>query len=362
MKRFTIPALAAVAMAGALSATMTPVSAQSRAKATNVPTIPHEAVPGFFKNPPGIYTGENMGISTDSKGNIYIYHRAGETRLFQYDPTGKFVREIGRNNYGSSFAHSVRVDAQDNIWVVDEGTDTLVKFNPAGQIVMTIGRREDPVGSLANMPGQGIFHGRNENYRFGRETDVAWDQQGNIFVSDGYNDARVVKFDKNGKFVKAVGKRGPGNLEFNTPHSIATDFQGNVYVGDRGNARVTVLDNDLNLKANYDQTGNPWAVCVSGGPGPKNPGKQYLYVSNSWPDSAPAAQAEYTGEVYKMELDGTIIGKFGKGGKAVGEFSTIHQMDCRDPNTIFTAEINNWRSQKILLKPTATPSRTSGAN
>jgi hypothetical protein len=229
----------------------------------------------------------------------------------------------------------------------------LVKFNQAGQIIMTIGRREDPIGSLSNMPGQGVFHGRNEKYRFGRETDVAWDQQGNIFVSDGYFDGRVVKFDKNGKFIKAVGKRGPGNLEFNTPHSIATDFQGNVYVGDRGNARVQVLDNDLNFKAAYDQTGNPWAVCVSGGPGPKNPGKQYLYVSNSWPDSAPAAQAEYTGEVYKMELDGTIIGKFGKGGKAVGEFSTIHQMDCRDPNTIYTAEINNWRSQKILLKPSA---------
>jgi len=359
MKRFTVSLLTALAVAGGLSLTLSPLAAQSRAKAVNVPVIPHEAVPGFFKNPPGIYTGENMGISTDSKGNIYIYHRAGETRLFQYDPTGKFVKEIGRNNYGESFAHSVRVDAQDNIWTVDEGTDMLVKFSPAGQVLMTIGRREDPLGSLGNMPGQGIFHGRNEKYRFGRETDVAWDQQGNIFVADGYFDARVVKFDKNGRFVKAVGKQGPGNLEFNTPHSIATDFQGNVYVGDRGNARVQVLDNDLNFKANYDQVGNPWAVCVSGGPGPKNPGKQYLYVSNSWPDSAPAAQAEYTGEVYKMELDGTIVGKFGKGGKAVGEFSTIHQMDCRDPNTIYTAEINNWRAQKILLKPTATPSRTS---
>ena len=88
-------------------------------------------------------------------------------------------------------------------------------------------------------------------------------------------------------------------------------------------------------------------------PGPKNPGKQYLYVSNSWPDSAPAAAAEFTGEVYKMELDGTIIGKFGTAGKAAGEFATIHQMDCRDPDVIYTAEINNWRSQKILLKPQA---------
>ena len=129
---------------------------------------------------------------------------------------------------------------------------------------------------------------------------------------------------------------------------------GDVYVGDRGNQRVQVLDNDLNWKANYTNVGNPWAVCVSGGPGPKNPGKQYLYVSNSWPDSAPAGPAEFTGEVYKMELDGTIIGKFGRAGKAAGQFATIHQMDCRDPDVIYTAEINNWRSQKILLKPQAT--------
>ena len=147
----------------------------------------------------------------------------------------------------------------------------LVKFSPEGKVLMTIGRREDPLASLCNMPGGGIFHGRNEKYRFGRQTDVAWDQQGNIFVSDGYFDARVVKYDKNGRFVKAVGKRGNGNLEFNTPHSIATDFQGNVYVGDRGNARVQVLDNDLNWKANYTNVGNPWARVRLGWPGPEEP-------------------------------------------------------------------------------------------
>jgi sugar lactone lactonase YvrE len=331
-----------------------PVSAQSRATATNVPVIPHEAVANFFKHPPGIYTGENMGIATNSKGGIYVYHRAYETRLFEYAPTGQFVREIGRNNYGFAFAHSVRVDAEDNVWAVDEGTDMLVKLSPAGKVLLTIGRREDPVAMLANMPGGGSFHGRNAKYRFGRETDVAFDQQGNVFVSDGYFDARVVKYDRTGRFVKAVGTRGNGNLQFNTPHSIATDFQGNVYVGDRGNARVQVLDNDLNWKANYTNVGNPWAVCVSGGPGPRNPGKQYLYVSNSWPDSAPAAAAEFTGEVYKLELDGTIVGKFGRAGKAAGEFATIHQMDCRDADVIYTAEINNWRSQKILLKPGST--------
>src|SRR5688500_20213553 len=105
-------AVIAALVLGAASLEREPVVAQSRATATNVPTIPHEAVPDFFKNPPGIYTGENMGIATNSKGNIYIYHRAYETRLFEYSPQGVFIREIGRNNYGFAFAHSVRVAAQ----------------------------------------------------------------------------------------------------------------------------------------------------------------------------------------------------------------------------------------------------------
>src|SRR5689334_25402656 len=99
-----------------------PLVAQSRATATGVAVIPHEAVPNFFKNPPGIYTGENMGISTDSKGNIYIFHRANETRLFQYGPNGQFIREIGRGIYSHASAHSVRDDEQDNNWTVHEGT------------------------------------------------------------------------------------------------------------------------------------------------------------------------------------------------------------------------------------------------
>src|SRR5262245_48314796 len=186
MKRTALWFAAAVAVAASVP---TDFAAQSRATATNVPVIPHEAVPNFFKNPPGvIYTGENMGIATNSKGGIYIYHRANETRLFEYSPQGQFVREIGRGNYGFAFAHSVRVDAQDNIWAVDEGTDTIVKFSPEGRILMTIGRRMDPVLAIGNLPGSGAFHGRNEKYRFGRQTDVAFDQQGNIFVSDGYFD------------------------------------------------------------------------------------------------------------------------------------------------------------------------------
>jgi len=329
-----------------------PLAAQTKAKAENVPVIPHTSVPNFFKLPADLYFGEGIGIATNSKGHVFVYHRSGDTRLFEFDQNGTYVREIGQGVYGLEFAHAVRVDAQDNIWVVDEGTNMVIKFNPEGRVLMVLGRRPEPVAGPfdSTLPAT-----PPEKYRFGRPTDVTWDAQGNIFVSDGYVNSRVVKYDKNGRFLKSVGgARGSAPSEMNTPHSITSDAQGNIYVGDRGNARVQVFDNDLTLRAIYDNVGSPWAVCISPGP------HQYLFVSNSNPDSNPAPSWAITGEVYKMELDGTIVGKFGKAGKGLGEFSTIHEIDCRNPNELFVSEISAWRAQKIILNPQKAPT-TAGA-
>jgi NHL repeat len=316
--------------------------AQTKATAENVPIIPHTSVPNFFKLPADLHFGEGIGIATNSKGHVFVYHRSGDTRLFEFDPNGNFVKEWGIGVYGIEFAHQVRVDPQDNVWVVDEGTNMIIKFNPAGRVVMVLGRRPEPVAGAVQSTLPPLL---DQKYRFGRPTDVTWDAQGNIFIPDGYVNSRVVKYDKNGRFVAqyAGGERGPGQNQLNTPHSISSDAQGNIYVADRGNARIVVLNNDMTLKTMYTNVGNPWAVCVSPGP------HQYLFASNSNPDSNPAASWAITGEIYKMELDGRIIGKFGKAGKGLGEFSTVHEIDCRNPDQLFVAEISAWRAQKILL-------------
>jgi 6-bladed beta-propeller len=323
-----------------------------KAKAQNVAEIPYESVPNFLKFPPNVYMGEGIGVATNSKGHVFVYTRSGDTRLFEFDQNGTFVREIGQGLYGFTFAHAVRVDKDDNIWAVDEGSNMVIKFNPAGRVTMVIGRRPDAVDELVAMSGQGSAPHPNKPYSFSRPTDVGWDAQGNIFVTDGYGDDRVVKFDKNGRFIKSAGTAGNGPGQLRLPHTMAMDAAGNVYIGDRSNARVQVWDNDLNPKAIYDQVGSPWAVCISPGP------HQYLFVSNSMPDSGDSRNAPYTGEIYKMELDGTIIGKFGRAGKALKEFSTVHEIDCRNPNELFVSEITDWRVQKILLKPQ--PMNSSG--
>ena len=315
---------------------LTQAQLNARAKAQDVPEIPFESAPNFLKLPPNLYLGEGIGVATNSKGHIFVYTRSQATRLFEFDAKGNYLREIGEGLYGFVFAHAVRVDAQDNIWAVDEGSNMVIKFNPEGRVVMVLGRRPEPADAAPASP---------EPYTFNRPTDVAWDAAGSIFVADGYGNSRVVKYDKNGRFIASVGSKGAAPGQLNLPHTMAMDAKGNVYVGDRSNSRIQVFDNDLTFKAIYDRVGAPWAVCISPGP------HQYLYSSNSNPDSNNSLLNAVTGEIYKMELDGTVIGKFGHAGKNLGEFSTVHEIDCRNENELLVSEIVSWRVQKLTLHP-----------
>ena len=323
-----------------------------------VPDIPFDANINLVKLPPNLYLGEAAGVATDSKGNIFVYTRTGEdvtmggsrffshggSRLFEFDATGKYLREIGTGIYGFLFAQSVRIDAQDNIWAVDRGSSTVIKFDPAGRFLQVLSRKPEsinPAGAASGggrgrggAPGQGT-----EGDSFNRPTDIAWDPQGNMFVSDAYSNARIVKLDKTGRFVKTWGSRGADPGQFDMPMSVAADAQGNVYVADLGNKRIQIFDNDGNFKSQIAGVGAPWAICISPG------AHQYLYSSDSNPPDSMEG-----GEIYKMELDGKVVGKFGTAGKAVKEFGTANELDCRNPNAILVGELTNWRVQKVTLR------------
>ena len=334
----------AIFFVGLAMFTASPVLGQT----PDAPRISFESVPDFIKMPEGLYMGEAMGVATNSQGEFYVFTRSGEaTRLFQFDGNGNYMREIGYGLYGMAFAHAVRVDADDNVWVVDEGTDMVIKFNPEGRVLMTIGRRPE-AQQMRESPERGAPRPGARPYNFGRPTDMGWDPQGNIFVSDGYINSRVVKYDPEGRYLGEVGTRGSEIGQLSTPHSMQVDAEGNVYVGDRGNRRIQVFDNNLNFKFMIDGIGAPWAVCISPGP------HQYLYSSNSNTTGNSKESYDNAGEIYKMELDGTIIGRFGTGGKQLGEFGSVHAIDCRNPDELLVAEITTWRVQKILLDPRLT--------
>jgi len=326
-----------------------PAYAQAKARAT-APEIPFDSVSFIKQMPAGLYMGEAIGVATNSKGNVFVITRSGESRVFEFDRNGNFVKEFGKGSYGYGFAHAVRVDKDDNVWSVDEGSNVILKYAPDGKLLMVLGKRPDPIDQLNRMPGTAPYSGANRPYSFHRPTDVTWDPQGNIFVSDGYTDSRIVKYDKNGRFIKSIGTRGRDVNQFSTPHGITADNQGNIYVADRGNSRIVVLDNDLNWKTTYEDVGSPWGVCIS------QSTPQYLYSTASSGTNMEIENAAITGEIYKMTLDGKVLGKFGTAGKALKQFASTHTIDCRNPNEVFVAEINAWRVQKATLRPTTTTS------
>src|SRR6266700_3711227 len=136
----------------AQSPSLTPAQMTARAKAQNVPEIPFDSVPNFLKMPPNLYLGEGIGVATNSKGHIFVYTRSQATRLFEFDAKGVYVREIGEGLYGFAFAHAVRVDPQDNVWAVDEGSNMVIKFNPEGRVTMVLGRRPEAVEGTVPAP------------------------------------------------------------------------------------------------------------------------------------------------------------------------------------------------------------------
>src|SRR5216684_3344174 len=145
--------------------------------AQNLPEIAYDSAPNLLKLPTDVFLGEAAGVAQNSKGHIFVFTRSGETQLFEFDQEGNFVREISPRNYGFAFAHTVRVDPQDNIWAVDEGTNMVMKFDPAGKVIMTMGRRPEsaegdiPGGFAYKLPIPGADPRPTGNYSFSRQTD-----------------------------------------------------------------------------------------------------------------------------------------------------------------------------------------------
>ena len=354
-----------------------------------VPEIPFDANINFFKLPTELNLGEASGVAVNSKGDIAIYSRSNSangpaygataSQVLLFDKTGKFIREVGKGLYAWSYAHTVRFDKDDNLWAVDKGSDMIVRFNPEGHVTMVFGRKKEASDEAEHWtrvtPPRPPINGQ-----FRQPTDVAWDTEGNIYISDGYVNSRVAKFTKDGDWVASLGEPGGGKLgNLNTPHTIANDAKGNIYVGDRGNRRIQVIDPKTNqfvreikidapvpadaqpwMGAKPDVArllaadappgaatmapGAPWALCITP---PNAQGQQFLYSSDAFP-----------GRVYKLTLDGKVLGMLGKSGHVAKTFGWIHEIACPSENEIYVAELLNWRVQKLTLHPDARQTAT----
>lgn len=345
--------------------------------AQEAPEIRFDAV-DFLKPPADLHLGEVAGVAVGKAGQVYVFHRgntqgpayaAAAAQLLEFDANGHYVREIGHNLYAWSYAHATRVDPAGNIWVADKGSNMVAKFNTAGRVTMVFGRKpeasdesarplEHPKPPLPPVDGQ-----------FREVTDMAWDAQGNTYISDGYINSRVAKIAPDGRWLGSWGSFGSEPGQFNTLHSIQVDARDQVYVADRGNRRIQVFDTagkllriiQIDVPAPADapvaignrpvvppagadaaavktmMPGAPWALCITP-PGPG--GKQVLYVADAWP-----------GRIYKLSLDGKVLGWLGGAGKQLKQFGWIHEIACPAENELYVGELLNWRLQKLTLHP-----------
>jgi DNA-binding beta-propeller fold protein YncE len=264
--------------------------------------------------------GAAAAVAFDSKGHLFVLTR-GNPSLFEFDNTGKFIRAFGEGLFTRS--HGLRIDKQGNIWATDVGAHTVMKLDPQGKVLMTLGTK----GQRGEWTGS--IHLLNE------PNDIAIANNGDIFVAQGHTpgangDPRVLKFDKNGTFIKSWGGKGKEAGKFDVAHGLAFDSKGQLWVTDRENQRIQIFNTDGNFIKELKYAGLPCSVDI---------GSQNIYMVNG-----------FAGQVLKLDLDGKVLAATGKPGKGVGEFGEAHVVAVSPKGDIYVADSVNAAVQKFVKK------------
>jgi DNA-binding beta-propeller fold protein YncE len=286
-----------------------------------VPELGFRVVSDFFHAPADQVAGESSAVALNSKGHIFLFQRT-KPMLSEYDAQGTYLRSLGEGVF--THPHGLRIDPEDNLWTTDDGSHLVLKLSPEGRVLMVLGRK----GVAAE-----------SDWLFNQPTDVAFAKNGDIYVADGYGNSRVVKFDRTGKFLKAWGKYGSGPGEFNLPHTIAVDRQGNVYVGDRENMRIQIFDAEGTFLRQWTGIGYPYGLFITP--------DQHVWMVDGGYD-----------RIVELDQAGKILGAYGEPGHAPGQFAWGHFLAVAPDHTIYVADVLNWRFQ-VLVPTAATGRQTS---
>jgi len=240
------------------------IAAMAPLQATNDPNSqpnPYQTISDWAKMPEGRTWGSTAGVYVDSHDHIWVAERCGANScagskldpILEFDQSGKLLKSFGGGMF--VFPHGLYVDKQGNVWVTDgqakDGKgDQVFKFSPDGKVLLTLGK--------AGVAG-------DSEDTFNQPSAVIVAPDGDIFVGDGHggkSNARIVKFDKNGKFIKTWGTHGSGPGEFNVPHALAFDSKGRLFVGDRANNRIQIFDQDGNFLEQWTQFSRPSGIFI----------------------------------------------------------------------------------------------------
>jgi len=284
--------------------------------------LDYVAVPESFKLPAHANFGGTSGVAFNSKGNIFVIHR-GPMPLMEFDPDGHFIRGFGDGLFERP--HGLRIDADDNVWATDVAAHLVYRFNPAGRLEMVLGCK--------NRPGE--WHEYGHLRLFNEPNEAVIGPSGELFVLQGHGkgESTVLKFDRDGNFIKTFGRKGKGPGEFDLPHSLVFDAKGLLYIADRNNARIQVFDSDGNYIRESSHPGTPCGLCMA-------------------PDQTIWLAHGHTGQIMTLDLQGNVLGQIAGGGngKTIGKYGEAHYIAISPRGEVFVADTLNWRVQKYVKR------------
>ncbi|HEY1757133.1 MAG TPA: peptidyl-alpha-hydroxyglycine alpha-amidating lyase family protein [Bryobacteraceae bacterium] len=287
------------------------------------PLLDYVAVPNPLPVPDGVVTGASSSVAFDSKGHLFVLSR-GAAAITEFDENGKFIRAFGEGLFVRS--HGLRIDKDGNLWTTDVTANTVMKLSPKGEVLLTLGTK-GKAGAWDEAAGTRLFNEPN---------DIAIAANGDIFITQGHSpgagkgDPRVLKFDKDGKFIKSWGGKGTEPGKFDVAHGLAIDAKGLLWVTDRENQRIQIFDQDGKYIREIKYAGLPCALDI---------GKQYIYMVNG-----------FTGQLLRLDLDGKVLAAVGKPGNGVGEFGEAHFVAVSPKGDIYVADSVNRAVQKFVKK------------
>ena len=286
------------------------------------PALDYVPVANPVTLPAGTTMGATAAVAFDAKGHLFVLARGG-TSFFEFDPAGAFVRSFGDP---MTRAHGLRIDRDGNLWATDVGAHTVMKFNMKGELLLTVGVKGQ-AGAWDEAAGE---------RKLNQPNDIAIAANGDFFVVQGHTpglakgDARVLKFDKTGRFIKSWGGKGKGPGQFDVAHGIAIDAKGLLWVMDRENQRIQVFDPEGTFVREMKYAGLPCSVDI---------GRQFVYMVNG-----------FAGQLLRMDLNGKVLAATGKPGTALGEFGEAHFLAVSPKDELYVADSVNGALVKFVKK------------
>jgi hypothetical protein len=296
------------------------------------PCICYEVEPQWPQRPPAFVWGQMPGVAVSDRDEVYAFTRA-KPPIQVYDRQGKLLRAWGEREIGN--AHYVRLDHQGNVWVADIGHHVVMQFTPQGKLLKTLGTR--------GQPGEDATH-------LNKPTDMAVAPDGQVFVSDGYGNNRVVHFGADGRFIKAWGKAGAAPGQFDLPHSIVRDSRGRLYVADRSNARVQVFDASGKFLDQWRDLLIPWGLTIT-----KN--------DEIWACGSSCMRNDPNGGMLSCPPKDQVLMRFAPSGKLLqfwtlpkgadgkeqpGEVNWLHAVAIDSHGDLYVGDIQGKRAQKLV--------------